>query len=474
MNIKKMAREIEFHYKSHGVPIKIIDYEKAGNGERFIYTIKLKPGTRENAIFSRARDIQSALHLPLFQPFYEGLDIRIAVSEHPVRENSLPKILRSPEFYRNKMRICVPLGYSMRGTMQFYDLANDSAPHTLIGGGSGGGKSVFLGCTTISIAHQPVSNVNMVIIDCGGNSLDIFGSLPHLSHPIVKDTDNVYKVLTEIVDEMERRLALSNDELMQLPKIVIIWDEYNSTIKNITDNDERKALTNILEDLLRRARKTGIHIVLATQESYKQDMLISLNNFNAKIAFRCSDFYNSRSIIGTAGAESLPGRGAMLFKSPEQLKPLYVQGAFITDKELEQTMSLISSKIRDLNNKFVIPKSELPPPLLSGFISVKEESINIDAQKELAEIIMWTLQQTIMSAEKIKNAFKMGNRAYDIIERLENMSIISEKYSNQPRSVIPQTVEDLSEEVISLILNNGFTEEDIENAFHNRKGGETL
>jgi len=137
--------------------------------------------------------------------------------------------------------------------MKFYDLASDSAPHTIDSGGSCSGKSEFLKCGVISLAlSKSVRELNLVIIDCGGNSLDNFQSLTHLSFPIVKDTETLLMVLKSLIEEMEKRLKLSREELREEPVIVIIWDEYNSTIKNISDNDERKEITATLVDLLRR------------------------------------------------------------------------------------------------------------------------------------------------------------------------------------------------------------------------------
>lgn len=109
MNSEKMALKIERHYNSHGVALKLTKCEVIKNGERYIYTIKLKPGTKENPIFDRAKDIRIALQLPLFQPFREDLSIRIAVSEWPVKENSLQNMLASPCFHRKGMWIPIAL-----------------------------------------------------------------------------------------------------------------------------------------------------------------------------------------------------------------------------------------------------------------------------------------------------------------------------------------------------------------------------
>lgn len=478
--IENLASTIESHYLSHGVSIKLTVCEIVNKGERLVYTADLLKGSDEDKIFKKAKSIKMALKLPLFQPFHEGLSIRISVSARPVIENSLQKMLNSREFQRNrrKMRLCLTLGYSMRGSMVFYDLCTDSAPHTLKGGGSGVGKSVGTQCDIVTIAvSQPVSRVNLVIIDCGGNSLDVFHSLPHLSHPIVKDTKTAGYVLKSMVAEVNRRLTLSPEELRELPIVVIFWDEYNSTIKEITDNEERKALTDPFSDLLRRARKTKIHIVCITQESTKGDMMINLNNFNARTAYRCCDHYNSRAILGVKGAEMLPGDGALLFKSPKHLDPIHIQGAFISTKDIESVVASVNAKGHDLSNKFVIPtfeegidvsESELIELDKPAAVSVKVSSNNAK-DKELAKVIMYVLGNSETSGDQLKAQFNMGNRAYDFINALCQKGIISKKHFNHPRTVIPQSFEEVPEDIIKLLLGNGYSRDDIVNAIDSRE-----
>jgi S-DNA-T family DNA segregation ATPase FtsK/SpoIIIE len=467
----RMAREVELHLESHGAPIKITACEVVNCGERLIFDVAPKKGTRVAIIFKRAKDINATLQLPLFQPFYEGLAVRIVVSPHPVKDYCLLKMLKSSEFRNNKMRLCVPLGYDMRRNMRFYDLASDSAPHTLESGGSGSGKSEFLKCLVTSLVlSQPVRKLNLIVIDCGGNSLDAFHSLPHLSFPLVKNTETALLVLKSLVELMESRLKLSPEELRDHPAIVVVWDEYNSTIKNISDSSERKELTDVLEDLLRRCRKTKMHIVLASQESNKMDMMINLNNLNARIAFRCSDYYNSRAVIGMSGAENLPGRGAMLFKSADQTNPLYVQGAYISPANIERVINYVNSASHDISNKFTISgieSSSVSMPLDTSVLADTKIKTN-PKQKELPQIIMWVLRFNTISASKIKEAFPMGNRVDEIMDALSTMGIISEKFSNQPRIVLIKTIDDITEVVLDLLVRNGFSEEDITAAIESR------
>ncbi len=466
MNIEKMARKIERHYNSHGVALKLIKCEIIRNGERYIYTINLKPGTKESLIFDRAQDIRTALQLPLFQPFREGLLICIAVSERPVTENSLQKMLESRGFHVRGMWIPIALGYDMRGAMRFADLAK--FPHSLYGGATNSGKTVGLRSLIVSIvAKQSVNKVNLLIIDTGASGLDLFNLLPHLSCPIVKDTETAVNVMLALTDEMKRRVSMPNDELRLLPAIVCIVDEYVSLITSMGDTKDRKVLTGSISNLLRKGRHAKIHMVLATQESAKQDMLINCNSLNARMAFACSDFYSSRSILGEGGAEKLPGKGTLLFKSLEHPKPRCLQGAFISTKDVEKLIIRITSATHDFSNKFVIKNAEtLLMPIVEAEVS---EQRTLKDDKELADIIMWALGRKSVSALQIIEQFRMGNRAYTIVNDLCKWGVVGDQFANQPRKVIPKTVEDLSSDTVAFLERHGYAPETISEIFNSMK-----
>ena len=243
MNIDKIARKSESHYASHGAALKLKLREVIGDKERLIFDVKIKKGTKESLVFDRASDIKAALGLQLFQPFKEGLSILLAVSERPVTENSLQKMLLSPAFQRSEMRIPLALGYDMRGAMHFADLVK--FPHAMYGGATNSGKTVGLRSLIVSIAFkQPVNRVNLIIIDTGASGLNIFKSLPHLSCPIVKDEGTAVRVMQSLIDEMERRVMLPREELRLLPAIVCVVDEYISLINTISVT-EKNALDRL-------------------------------------------------------------------------------------------------------------------------------------------------------------------------------------------------------------------------------------
>jgi len=467
MHIKKTARKIEFHNQKHGAPIKIISCEVIGNGERYIYTVKLKAGTKESLLFDRAKDIRTALRLQLYQPFKEGLAIRIAVSECPITENSLKKMLESPAFLKSKMKIPIALGYDMRGEMRFVDLVK--LIHAMYAGSTGSGKSVGLWCLILSIIYlQTVSQVNLLLFDVGANTLEPFIGIPHLSHPIVKDITTAIYVIKELVVEMEKRMKLAHSELLKKPALVCIIDEYVSLISNIGDKKLSQLLTGTISNLLRRGRQVKIHMVLATQDPTLKNMKVDLGNITARMAFACAKYHNSITILGEGGAEKLPGRGAMLFKSNENPEPVYLQGAYMDTEEIKRLVAYIKSKSYDFTNKFVIPEIDLAQQQILPAEAFDPKTSVEDSQKELVDIIFWVLGRDNVSKLQIMKQFHMGNRADAVIDWLFKMNLIADKYATQPRTVIPQTIEDIPTEITELLINNGVSEDDIAGVIQNR------
>jgi DNA segregation ATPase FtsK/SpoIIIE-like protein len=324
-------------------------------------------------------------------------------------------------------------------------------------------------------AKQPVNKVNLLIIDTGTSDLDLFHPLPHLSHSIVKDEETAVGVMLALVDEMEARTSIPREKLRLLPAIVCVVDEYLSLIPNI--DARKKKLIPAISSLLQRGRHAKIHLVLATQDPAKRDMQIDLNNLNARMAFRCTDFYGSKAILGEKGAEKLSGNGAMLFKSPGQPSPVFLQGPYMSTEDIKQLIVRIASANHDFSHKFVIPEIDtaqsLEPESASMSVWVRDSlggkpSEPDHEEKELAEIILWTLGQNFISAHQIQQKFSMGNRAKGIMEKIFQMNLVTEKFSNQPRGVIPRSVDEIPAEVMVFLSKNGISVDDVASALKGR------
>ena len=464
MNIEKMIQKIEKHFARHGASIKLKLHKVVGDYERYIFSVKLNPGTRENLFFERAPDIRTALQLPLFQPFEDGLALYLAVSEKPVTGNRLLEMLNSQVFHQSRMWLPIALGYDLRNEMFFIDLGK--LPHALYAGSTNSGKSVGLICLILSlVCKQPVNRANLILVGVGANSFDTLSGLPHLSHPIVKDTETGIYVIQSLAEEMERRIKLDGGELYKLPAIICVIDEYVSFAGNIRDKKLSSALASDILNLLSRGRHAKIHMVLATQDPTKNTMKNNIGNITARMAFACAKHQDSATILGKGGAEKLPGKGAMLFKSGDYPESMYVQGAYITPDETELLAANIASKPHDMSNKFVIPEIDISQ---SEILTVMDACTE-NRERELTEIILWALGRESISKLQIMQQFHMSNRVDAIMDTLFEMRLVAEKNANLPRAVIPESIEDIPADVTAFLTENGVTGADIETAFMGRE-----
>ncbi len=186
------------------------------------------------------------------------------------------------------------------------------------------------------------------------------------------------------------------------------------------------------------------------------------------MAFKVARFQTSIAILNCAGAEKLPGNGALLYQSEEYPEPIYIQGAYMAEIEIKQLVARIKEIEQSLANKFVIP--EAPTLDYDAVPDALSEAVQPDSEeeKEFVNIVLWTLEHDAISVEKIKRKFSMGNRANGIMDKLCEAGLVSTKFSNQPISVLPQSVEDLPNAVINLLTRGGVPSEKVAMAFSKR------
>lgn len=468
MNIKQMGGFIKYQFSSHKVYVKVnpVGTITSPVSERYIFKVRPKPGTKVKKLFACAPDIKACLQFGVFELFEEKGQIYLAISYHQNDDNRLLPILKSQVFRKNQMQIPVMLGYDMLCRPRVSDLAE--MPHILYGGATGMGKSVALQVLILSaVWKNPAQKLNIIIFDVGANDLDMFADIQHLSYPIVKnETTSVY-VIGELVKEMERRINLSDYELAELPAIILVIDEVVSLLRNMPSKELYQTFTNALTNLLRRGRHAKIHIVIGTQDPTKENLKIASENITDRVAFRCNNHYASQAVIGQSGAENLEGKGSMLYASADCTTPERIQGAYISNKELEWAISFVKDSTHDLSNKFVIHEIEVFEDNICDF-AVADIIVDDTKNKELAKIIMWTLSQQKVSAKKLTDVFSMGNRSYDIMNKLCSMNIVSEQHAKQPRKVIPTCIDDISTEVLELLSKYGYSKETVSEVISNR------
>lgn len=458
---KKLCYLICKYYQCFGVNIKITKVQIVSSLQRYIFKIEPLPGTKVQAIFAHAPDMQAAMALHLFHPFMTGAFIFIAVSESDLKENRLLKILRSLEFYNSTMQIPLALGYDLMGDMYLADLAK--LLHLVVVGPSGTGKSVALQCIILSILVRcPVSSSRLILFDIGADSLSHFATVKHLYHPIVKDTETGIVVLESLVAEMEKRIDLGEDACHDLPFIICIIDEFDDTIAGVENKQDAKKFTSSLNSIIRRGRKAKIILILASHNPKLENVKVNIGGIIPRISFQSSNHYNSSTAIGDSGAQNLSGEGAMLFKSQDERTPKLLQGSFVTLDEITEILENAPEGYDDID------MLEIKFPDISANIVASNVTIKND-KRELADILFWALNNTHISVRQIQKNFKIGNRATEIMEILHNMNIVMAKYSNQRREVTANCLEDLSSETINFLEDYGYTKAQIKEALESKK-----
>jgi S-DNA-T family DNA segregation ATPase FtsK/SpoIIIE len=465
VNISDTAKLIESYFAGYKVQVDVIPFEILENGERHVFEIKQKMGTKEKAIFDAAGDVQTAIGIfPLFFLYKVGLSIRLVVSERKNVKNSLWKMLTSREAKRLKMCIPIALGYNMRGEMYFADLVY--FPHGIIGGGSGSGKTFGIRAMVVSIiVSQKVSQVNLIIADVKTGKLELFQGLPHLVRPVIRDEETLIKVTQLLAIEVKRRHTLSEEEVRQLPAIIFINDEYSTAVQEM-EKSKRNIFTSALSTILRLGRQVKCIVLVGVQETGKSEMFLNLNNFQTKIAYRSSDGYTSKSMLGKWGAENLP-IGSMFFKSPKQPETIYLSGAMMEAPEIKNLVARIIAAPHDLGNKFTITDEDLEQLSTQPPENSESQMSTIDPQKELSSIIMWCLSRENFTKTQIKEKFKMGNRVNKLVDELFQLGLVSGDDGNKGRTVLVQNIEGLSLEATNL-LKLYYSEVDIVDAFDSR------
>lgn len=462
MKIKKAIREA---YTDYGVKIRV-HHIATINGIYRYYQIKIISGTRVDDVFKHSKNVQMILHKPTFIPFIEGTDVFLLVSDAEFIPNNFLGLYNSRYFHCSNYNLPIAIGYDLFFRPVVRDLTD--MLHIICAGSTGSGKSVFLNCLILSLIMKcSVQEVNLLIFDVGATSLSIFEGIPHLSHPIVKDEQTGIYALNYLVNEMERRIVLDGEKLSKEPAIVCVIDEFVSIISNINDKQLSENYKTALNNILRRGRKAKIHLVLATQNPTADEMKVDIGNAATRVAFKFASPQTSYNFIGDTGATKLPGRGAMLFRDSTSVTSVRVQGGYVSKENIMQLLSYVKDLNQDDSTAFRIPKYNHSENVLNEVIELLPQRTE-NKDSEFVKIVLWCLTNSTMSALKIRENFSMGNRADHFMERLTKMGIISEKRNNLPRKVLPESLEELSEEARMFFGTNNIEDEAIVEAINKR------
>jgi S-DNA-T family DNA segregation ATPase FtsK/SpoIIIE len=352
LDVRERARTIEETLASFNIEARVVEVNQGPTVTQF--GIEPAPGVAVRRIRALQNDLGlrlAAWPVRIEDPVPGKPVVGLEVPNKSVATVGLGELLDSDEAARIKSRLRLALGRDVTGRPVVADLAR--MPHLLLAGATGSGKSVCINALLASLLSQNTpDDLQLLMIDPKMVELMPFNGIPHLRMPVVTDMEQVVGTLKWVVREMERRYALfvqrgarniesynrvvvERGEERPLPFLVVVIDELADMM--ITAPDEVEVL---ICRLAQKARATGIHLIVATQRP-SVDVLTGLikANFITRIAFAVSSAVDSRVILDSVGAEKLLGRGDMLFSSGDTSKPMRIQGALVTDQELQKLVA---------------------------------------------------------------------------------------------------------------------------------------
>lgn len=447
-SIEKNVEILQQTFQSFGVDAKVV---RASLGPAVTkYEIQPAVGVKVSRIVGLTDDLALALaakDIRMEAPIPGKSLIGIEVPNNTVSTVSFRDIIESQSAEDNHL-LEVPLGRDISGQVISANLGK--MPHLLIAGSTGSGKSVCInGIITSLLMRAKPHEVKLMMIDPKMVELNVYNGIPHLLTPVVTNPRKAAQALQKVVEEMERRYELFaasgvrnmggyNDMVRQhnledgenrpvLPYIVVIVDEL-ADLMMVASNEVEDAIIRLAQ----MARAAGIHMILATQRP-SVDVITGIIKANvpSRIAFAVSSGTDSRTIIDSNGAEKLLGRGDMLFLPMGQNKPTRVQGAFISDSEVEKIVSFVTEQQGADYQENMMPSDEVTT------------TNPAESQDELyQEVVEMVTEMESASISMIQRRFRVGyNRAARLIDELEVNGIVGPSEGSKPRKVLVSSIE---------------------------------
>ena len=422
------------------------------------YELKPAEGVRVSKIANLADDIAlnlAAETIRIEAPIPGKQAVGIEVPNKEKETVHLREVLESKEFQENKSKLTVALGKDVAGNTQLADIAK--MPHMLIAGSTGSGKSVCINTIITSIIYNAKpSEVKLVMVDPKVVELSVYNGIPHLLIPVVTDPKKAAGALAWAVQEMDDRYnkfaskgvrdlkgynkAIEKEGgIGKLPQIVIIVDEL-ADLMMVAAKDVEEAICRLAQ----KARAAGMHLVIATQRP-SVDVITGLikANIPSRIAFAVSSQVDSRTILDTIGAEKLLGKGDMLFFPSGAPKPSRVQGAFVSDEEVEKIVDFVKSNGTATYSEDILESIENNNKTDKEL--AQEQTADDDTDPFLMDAIQTVVETGQASTSFIQRRFKVGYaRAGRIIDQMEERGVISGYQGSKPREVL-MTLEKLNE-----------------------------
>ncbi len=446
--------------KSFNVKTKIENISRGPTITR--YELLPEPGTRVRSIVNLVDDISLNLAttgVRIEAPIPGKSAVGIEVPNKRQSTVHLRTLIEDDAFRNAKSRLTCCLGADVAGDSVYFDIAK--MPHLLIAGATGMGKSVCINSLIVSLLYKAKpSEVKLILVDPKKVELSIYNGIPHLLVPVVSDPKKAAGSLSWAVGEMERRFGLieavgvrdlkmfnevtkDDPDYEFLPQIVIIIDELADLMMTAPDDVEESICR-----LAQKARAAGMHLIIGTQRP-SVDVITGLikANIPSRIAFTVASQIDSRTIIDRGGAENLIGRGDMLFNPVGAQKPIRVQGAFVSESDVEEVVSYIKNmnkQSESYSNEVLeeIEKEAARCGVKKGkgsAVAAADGGDAIDGEDDpmLRQALEVAVESGKISTSLIQRRLSLGyGRAAKLIDRMEQLGYVSPPDGQKPRKVL--------------------------------------
>ncbi|WP_166507969.1 DNA translocase FtsK [Spiroplasma chinense] len=433
------ANSIDATFEQFGVKAKVVNMNIGPSVTKF--EIQPSPGTKVNSITSLENDLKLALanqHVRIEAPIQGKAAVGIEVpNDNPVIV-PIRSVIQNVPIQKLNSKLLFAIGKTVTGEMLFGEL--DKAPHLLVAGSTGSGKSVMInGIISSILMRAKPHEVKFLMIDPKKVELSTYANIPHLLTPVISDMNLANNALKKVINEMDRRYVLFTkngvknietynakirDDKKKLPFYVIIIDELADLMMTANKKDVEESITRLTQ----MARAAGIHLIVATQRP-STDVLTGVikSNIPTRISFAVASAIDSRTILDSSGAEKLIGRGDLLYLPPGSSSLMRAQGVFISDDEIERLVDHCSKQQRQMFDE--------------EFMQMENDNDNgygdFDEKDELFEEVKdYIIREQKASTSLIQRKFKIGyNRAARIIDELEAMGVIGPQNSTKSRDI---------------------------------------
>lgn len=450
--IKTTSQKLVDTLKSFGVETTLTGVSRGPSVTR--YELQPAPGVKISKITSLTDDIAlnlAASGVRIEAPIPNKSAVGIEVPNQTRASVMLREIIASSDFQSAKSKLNVALGKDISGNVKCTDLAK--MPHLLIAGTTGSGKSVCLNCMVCSILYNAKPDeVKLLMIDPKQVEFSVYNGIPHLLVPVISDVRKAAGSLAWAVGEMENRYKLfstcgvrdiigfnklvpKHPEYEFMPQIVIFIDELNDLMM-ISPKEVEDSICRLAQ----KARAAGMHLVVATQRP-SVDVITGIikANIPSRLSLSVSSQVDSRTILDTIGAEKLLGNGDMLFNPVGISKPVRIQGAFISEGEIERIVEFIKSQAE------VNYDNEVMEEIERQAVAEKKKNAQAAAGDKIADADDAMIEEAInvvvecqaASTTLLQRKLRLGyGRAARIMDQLEKMGIVGPQDGAKPRKVL--------------------------------------